>query len=89
MPYSDDLIAASEVENDLSASSSFRSQSQNWIMNSQELLNCEDSYSFPCPPLCPQAVYIRIIIPCWHADPHGRLRFAELVSETQDLLTQY
>ncbi|XP_044747142.1 tyrosine-protein kinase hopscotch [Coccinella septempunctata] len=44
---------------------------------------------FPCPPMCPQAVYIRIIYPCWHNDPHERPSFSKLISETEDLLTQY
>ncbi|KAJ3649191.1 hypothetical protein Zmor_020946 [Zophobas morio] len=44
---------------------------------------------FPCPPTCPQSVYIRIIYPCWHSDPHERPAFAVLVHETHDLLTQY
>ncbi|XP_044265655.1 tyrosine-protein kinase hopscotch [Tribolium madens] len=56
----------------------------------QVLLNAlESGARFPCPALCPQAVYIRIIYPCWHADPHERPPFIELVQETQDLLTQY
>jgi Janus kinase 2 len=47
MGYNDDLIAATEVENDMSASSNVRSQSENWLVNSEELdlLNYEDSYS--------------------------------------------
>ncbi|XP_045460768.1 tyrosine-protein kinase hopscotch isoform X2 [Harmonia axyridis] len=44
---------------------------------------------FPCPPMCPQAVHIRIIYPCWQNDPHERPSFSKLISETEDLLTQY
>lgn len=46
-------------------------------------------FRFPCPPMCPQAVYIRIIYPCWQNDPHERTSFSKLISETEDLLTQY
>ncbi|KAL3288358.1 hypothetical protein HHI36_002806 [Cryptolaemus montrouzieri] len=44
---------------------------------------------FPCPPMCPQAVYVRIIYPCWQNDPHERPSFIKLISESEDLLTQY
>jgi Janus kinase 2 len=56
----------------------------------QKLLHAlQTGARFPCPPMCPQAVYIRIVYPCWHANPHERPTFATLVLETQDLLTQY
>ncbi|XP_074036621.1 tyrosine-protein kinase hopscotch isoform X2 [Leptinotarsa decemlineata] len=44
---------------------------------------------FPCPPNCPKAVYIRIIYPCWQADPHERPLFSKLTLEIEDLLIQY
>ncbi|XP_018575344.1 tyrosine-protein kinase hopscotch [Anoplophora glabripennis] len=55
----------------------------------QVLLNAlEKGARFPCPPNCPKVVYIRIIYPCWEADPHSRPPFAKLVLEIEDLLTQ-
>lgn len=44
---------------------------------------------FPCPSKCPQAVYIRLIYPCWQQDPHQRPSFGQIVTETEDLLNQY
>lgn len=44
MLYGDDLVAASEVEGNSSASSS-NTQSQNWLLGSQEALNSCESFS--------------------------------------------
>ncbi|XP_030744957.1 tyrosine-protein kinase JAK2 isoform X2 [Sitophilus oryzae] len=44
---------------------------------------------FPCPPNCPQAIYTRLIYPCWQADPHYRPSFEQLIKEINDLTTQY
>lgn len=56
----------------------------------QILLNAlESGARFPCPPVCPQSVYVRIIYPCWLVDPHTRLTFTQLCAEIIDLLLQY
>ncbi|KAF7271454.1 hypothetical protein GWI33_015675 [Rhynchophorus ferrugineus] len=44
---------------------------------------------FPCPPTCPQAIYARLMYPCWQNDPHTRPPFSQVVTEVEDLLTQY
>ncbi|KAF2897768.1 hypothetical protein ILUMI_08399 [Ignelater luminosus] len=49
----------------------------------------ESGARFPCPRTCPQAVYVRIIYPCWKANPHERPRFEQLCKEAEDLVTQY
>lgn len=49
----------------------------------------ENGARFPCPVPCPQAVYVRIIYPCWAADPHKRPSFLQLCTEIEDLLSQY
>ncbi|XP_018333328.1 tyrosine-protein kinase hopscotch [Agrilus planipennis] len=56
----------------------------------QALLNSlENGARFPCPPMCPQSVYVRIIYPCWTNSPHDRPTFSLLHGEIQDMLTQY
>lgn len=56
----------------------------------QNLLDAlESGARFPCPVTCPQAIYVRILYPCWDADPHKRPPFLQLCTEIQDLLTQY
>lgn len=50
---------------------------------------CIIFFRFPCPPCCPTTVYVRLIYPCWEADPHKRPSFSKLISETEDLLNQY
>lgn len=56
----------------------------------QMLLNAlERGDRLPCPPMCPQSVYIRIIHPCWKKNPHERISFGKLIVECNDLLTQY
>ncbi|XP_031329480.1 tyrosine-protein kinase hopscotch [Photinus pyralis] len=56
----------------------------------QILLNAiESGTRFPCPPMCPPSVYVRIIYPCWQANPHDRPSFFELCEETEDLLAQH
>ncbi|KAF5274388.1 hypothetical protein FQA39_LY07268 [Lamprigera yunnana] len=56
----------------------------------QILLNAiESGTRFPCPPMCPQSVYVRIIYPCWQANPHERSTFQQLQEEIVDLLSQH
>ncbi|KAG5896414.1 hypothetical protein JTB14_022497 [Gonioctena quinquepunctata] len=52
------------------------------------LMALEGGARFPCPPNCPKSVYIRIIYPCWNADPHERPLFSQLTLEIEDLLAQ-
>ncbi|XP_012288894.1 tyrosine-protein kinase hopscotch [Orussus abietinus] len=43
----------------------------------------------PCPPTCPQAVYVKLMYPCWHLDSHRRPNFSTLCKDIADLMTQY
>ncbi|CAG9813018.1 unnamed protein product [Phaedon cochleariae] len=53
------------------------------------LMMLERGARFPCPPDCPKVVYIRMIYPCWQANPHERPLFSKLILEIDDLLAQY
>ncbi|KAF5272860.1 hypothetical protein FQR65_LT00456 [Abscondita terminalis] len=56
----------------------------------QNLLKAiESGIRFPCPPMCPQSVYVHIIYPCWHLNPHERPTFKQLCVKIQELLTQH
>ncbi|KAF5275199.1 hypothetical protein FQR65_LT04231 [Abscondita terminalis] len=56
----------------------------------QNLLKAiESGARLPCPRLCPQSVYARIIYPCWQGNPHERPTFQQLLVEIEDLLTLY
>ncbi|XP_012263583.2 tyrosine-protein kinase hopscotch [Athalia rosae] len=55
-----------------------------------ELLEAlERGSRLPCPPTCPQSVYVKLMYPCWHLHSHERPDFATLCNNIQDLLTQY
>ncbi|CAG9828556.1 unnamed protein product [Diabrotica balteata] len=49
----------------------------------------EKGSRFPPPPKCPATVYVRIIHPCWMADPHERPMFSTLILEITDLMSQF
>nr|CAI5847140.1 unnamed protein product [Callosobruchus analis] len=46
----------------------------------------EKGARFPCPPKCSNAIYVRIIRPCWQAESHLRPPFCKLIEEVKDLL---
>ncbi|XP_046425755.1 tyrosine-protein kinase hopscotch isoform X1 [Neodiprion fabricii] len=57
---------------------------------SAELLEAlERGSRLPCPPTCPQAVYVKLMYPCWQLQSHERPDFSTLCNDIQDLLTQY
>ena len=43
----------------------------------------------PCPPTCPEAVYLKLMYPCWHLQSHQRPRFSTLCSAINDLIVEY
>ncbi|XP_014296943.1 tyrosine-protein kinase hopscotch [Microplitis demolitor] len=49
----------------------------------------ERGIRLPCPPNCPQTVYVKLMYPCWHLQSHQRPDFAMLCSEIHDLISQY
>nr|XP_012148059.1 PREDICTED: tyrosine-protein kinase hopscotch isoform X3 [Megachile rotundata] len=57
---------------------------------STELLAAlERGTRLPCPSTCPQAIYIKLMYPCWHLQSHQRPDFATLCKDIRDLLLQY
>ncbi|XP_075216229.1 tyrosine-protein kinase hopscotch [Lycorma delicatula] len=42
------------------------------------LMALKSGARLPCPPTCPQNIYVDIISPCWKYDSHMRISFAEL-----------
>ncbi|XP_029033401.1 tyrosine-protein kinase hopscotch isoform X4 [Osmia bicornis bicornis] len=57
---------------------------------STELLAAlERGTRLPCPSTCPQAIYIKLMYPCWHLQSHQRPDFAALCNDIRDLLAQY
>ncbi|XP_033312196.1 tyrosine-protein kinase hopscotch isoform X1 [Bombus bifarius] len=57
---------------------------------STELLAAlERGTRLPCPSTCPQAIYVKLMYPCWHLQSHQRPDFATLCKDIKDLLAQY
>ncbi|CAK9814454.1 Tyrosine-protein kinase hopscotch [Anthophora quadrimaculata] len=57
---------------------------------STELLAAlERGTRLPCPSTCPQAIYVKLMYPCWHLQSHQRPDFASLCKDIRDLLAQY
>ncbi|XP_034935206.1 tyrosine-protein kinase hopscotch [Chelonus insularis] len=57
---------------------------------SAELLAAlERGSRLPCPPNCPQTVYVKLMYPCWHLESHQRPDFATLCNDIRDLINQY
>ncbi|XP_015116546.1 tyrosine-protein kinase hopscotch [Diachasma alloeum] len=57
---------------------------------SAELLEAlERGTRLPCPPNCPQTVYVKLMYPCWHLHSHQRPDFAMLCNDIRDLMGQY
>lgn len=57
---------------------------------SAELLAAlEQGSRLPCPPTCPQDVYVKLMYPCWHLHSHERPDFSTLCINIRDLLSQY
>ncbi|XP_014602066.1 PREDICTED: tyrosine-protein kinase hopscotch isoform X2 [Polistes canadensis] len=43
----------------------------------------------PCPPTCPQNIYVKLIYPCWHLQSHKRPNFASLCRNIREFLNHY
>ncbi|CAL7948800.1 unnamed protein product [Xylocopa violacea] len=57
---------------------------------STELLAAlERGTRLPCPSTCPQAIYVKLMYPCWHLQSHQRPDFATLCKDIGNLLAQY
>ncbi|XP_043290064.1 tyrosine-protein kinase JAK2 isoform X2 [Venturia canescens] len=57
---------------------------------SAELLEAlERGLRLPCPPNCPQDIYVKLMYPCWHLHSHLRPDFATLCNDIRDLMEQY
>ena len=49
----------------------------------------ESGARLPCPPTCPQEVYVKVIYPCWHLHSHQRPDFSKLCKDIRDLVNEY
>ncbi|XP_046997738.1 tyrosine-protein kinase hopscotch [Schistocerca americana] len=49
----------------------------------------ENGARLPCPCSCPQELYIKLMCPCWQAEPYHRPKFSELVKCIEDLMIHY
>lgn len=49
----------------------------------------ERGMRLPCPPNCPQTVYVKLMYPCWHWHSHQRPDFSTLCNSIKDLISQY
>ncbi|KAK0071720.1 hypothetical protein PV326_000934, partial [Microctonus aethiopoides] len=55
-----------------------------------ELLDAlERGTRLPCPPSCPQIVYVKLMHPCWQLQSNQRPDFATLCCSIRELLNQY
>ncbi|XP_015172173.1 PREDICTED: tyrosine-protein kinase hopscotch isoform X1 [Polistes dominula] len=43
----------------------------------------------PCPPNCPQHIYVKLIYPCWNLQSHKRPNFASLCKNIREFLNYY
>jgi len=43
----------------------------------------------PCPIMCPQKVYVKLMSPCWNLHSHERPDFSTLRLDIQELLKEY
>lgn len=57
--------------------------------SAQLLAALERGARLPCPPTCPQVIYVKLIYPCWHLHSHQRPDFSTICSEIRDLMNQY
>lgn len=78
--------------------SDIRDKSANEISDSEigteegsaELLAAlERGSRLPCPPTCPQQIYVKLMYPCWHLHSHKRPDFASLCRDIRELLNHY
>ncbi|KAK2578134.1 hypothetical protein KPH14_012606 [Odynerus spinipes] len=57
---------------------------------SAELLAAlERGSRLPCPPTCPQQIYVKLMYPCWQLHSHERPDFASLCKDIRELLNHY
>ncbi|XP_017885743.1 tyrosine-protein kinase hopscotch [Ceratina calcarata] len=57
--------------------------------NTELLAALERGTRLPCPLTCPQAIYVKLMYPCWHLESHQRPDFATLCRDIRELLAQY
>ncbi|XP_065168066.1 tyrosine-protein kinase hopscotch-like [Atheta coriaria] len=64
--------------------------SQTDVPDHEQLVKAlESGLRIPCPPKCPQSIYVDVIYPCWNADSHQRPTFQALHQRISELLQQY
>ncbi|KAK9304330.1 hypothetical protein QLX08_004310 [Tetragonisca angustula] len=70
-------------------SSTERLQNEQEKGSTELLAALERGTRLPCPSTCPQAIYVKLMYPCWHLQSHQRPDFATLCKDIKDLLAQY
>ncbi|XP_033329190.1 tyrosine-protein kinase hopscotch isoform X1 [Megalopta genalis] len=70
-------------------SSTERLQNEQEKGSTELLAALERGTRLPCPSTCPQAIYVKIMYPCWHLQSHQRPDFASLCKDIRDLLDEY
>lgn len=70
-------------------SSTERLQNEQEKGSTELLAALENGIRLPCPFTCPQAIYVKLMHPCWNLKSHKRPDFATLCKDIEDLLTQY
>lgn len=70
-------------------SSTERLQNEQEKGSTELLAALENGIRLPCPCICPQAIYVKLMHPCWNLKSHKRPDFATLCKDIENLLTQY
>lgn len=52
---------------------------------SKLLAALESGARLPCPPTCPQTIYVKLIAPCWKIESKDRPIFAKICDTIQKL----
>ncbi|KAK6642747.1 hypothetical protein RUM43_004249 [Polyplax serrata] len=55
------------------------------VNQSQLLAALEGGARLPCPPTCPQSVYVKVIVPCWKLDSKERPTFSMIYETIQKI----